>query len=117
MDAFLGKLMTDYGILGLFLSGVVAYFLRAEVVFWREREAYKSALQAAHDNFIVIMKERIAEQQLVVRDLTVALEKVETRVHDAEMEFVKMQDMILSKLEQMQMQRILTVSGQNQTKL
>ena len=117
MDAFLSKLMTDYGILGLFLAGVVAYFLRAEVVFWRERESYKTALQAAHDNFITIMKERVSEQQAVVKELTTAMEKVETRVHDAEMEFIKMQDLIIAKLEQMQMQRMMPTGGQSATKL
>lgn len=123
MDAFFDKLMTDYGLLGIFLSGVVAYFLRAEVVFWRERENYKQSLQSAHDNFTGILRDRLAEQQAVVKTLTESLdnivkkttesiEKMEVSFHDAEMEFIKLQETILSKLEQMQMQRNMASGSQ-----
>ena len=101
----------DYGLLGLILAGVVAYFLRAETVFWREREDFKARLQKNHDDFSMIMRERLTEQQALVKDLTGAIDKVEERVRLAEMEFVKLQETILSKLEQMQLYR--QSSGQN----
>lgn len=111
MDEFLKALSADYGLLGLILAGVVAYFLRAETVFWREREDFKARLQKNHDDFSMIMRERLAEQQALVKDLTGAIDKIEERVRLAEMEFVKLQETILSKLEQMQLYR--QSSGQN----
>ena len=96
-------LSADYGLLGLILAGVIAYFLRAETVFWREREDFKARLQKNHDDFSMIMRERLAEQQALVKELTGAIDKVEERVRLAEMEFVKLQETILSRLEQMQL--------------
>ena len=104
-------LSADYGLLGLILAGVVAYFLRAETVFWREREDFKARLQKNHDDFSMIMRERLAEQQALVKDLTGAIDKVEERVRLAENEFIKLQETIISKLEQMQLFR--QSSGQN----
>lgn len=111
VDEFLKALSADYGLLGLILAGVVAYFLRAETVFWREREDFKARLQKNHDDFSMIMRERLAEQQALVKELTGAIDKIEERVRLAEMEFVKLQETILSKLEQMQLYR--QSSGQN----
>ena len=104
-------LSADYGLLGLILAGVVAYFLRAETVFWREREDFKARLQKNHDDFSMIMRERLAEQQALVKDLTGAIDKVEERVRIAENEFIKLQETIIAKLEQMQLYRQST--GQN----
>lgn len=103
MEDILSAIGKDYGLLGLILAGVVAYFLRAETVFWREREDFKSRLQKNHDDFSAIMRERLSEQQALVKELTSAIDKVEERVRLAEMEFVKLQETIISKLEQMQL--------------
>ena len=111
VDEFLKALSADYGLLGLILAGVVAYFLRAETVFWREREDFNARLQKNHDDFTTIMKERLQEQQALVKELTGAIDKVEERVRLAEMEFVKLQETIVSKLEQMQLFR--SGNGQN----
>ena len=111
MDSFLQALAKDYGLLGLILAGVVAYFLRAETVFWREREDFKQRLQSNHEAFTTAMKERLTEQQTIVKDLTDSIDKVEERVRLAEMEFVKLQETIIGKLEQMQLFR--NQNGQN----
>ena len=105
MESFLDILAKDYGLLGLILAGVVAYFLRAETVFWREREDFKKRLQDNHEAFTSTMRERLTEQQTIVKELTGAIDKVEERVRLAEMEFVKLQETILSRLEQMQLFR------------
>ena len=105
MDELLKSLGKEYGLLGLILAGVVAYFLRAETVFWREREDFKKRLQENHEAFTSTMRERLAEQQAIVKELTGAIDKVEERVRLAEMEFVKLQETIISKLEQMQLFR------------
>ena len=105
MEDFLQILAKNYGILGVILAGVVAYFLRMETVFWKEREDFKVRLQTNHENFTLLMKERLIEQQKLVSDLTEALDKMQERIRSAEMEFVKLQETILSKLEQMQLFR------------
>ena len=111
MDNFLELLAKNYGILGVILAGVVAYFLRMETVFWKEREDFKVRLQSNHENFTALMKERLVEQQQLVKDLTEALDKMQERIRLAEMEFVKLQETVLSKIEQMQLYR--QSSGQN----
>ena len=111
MENFLDVLAKNYGILGVILAGGVTYFLRMETVFWREREDFKTRLQQNHEAFTLLMKDRLIEQQQLVRDLTEALEKMEERIRLAEMEFIKLQETILSKLEQMQLFR--QSSGQN----
>jgi len=113
MDNFLELLAKNYGILGLILAGVVAYFLRAETVFWKEREEYKKQLQANHDSFTAIMRERIVEQQAAFASLIGTIDKIEGRIHAAEMEFVELRGIIVAKLEQMQMQRISGGNGQS----
>lgn len=115
MENFLELLAKNYGILGLILAGVVAYFLRAETVFWKEREDYKRQLQANHENFISIMKERISEQQAAVVALVGQIDKIEERLHKAEVEFYELRGLITLKLEQMQqlqMQRLTNGTGQ-----
>lgn len=111
MENIIDMLAKNYGILGVILAGVVAYFLRMETVFWKEREDFKTRLQGNHEAFTTLMKERLTEQQQLVRDLTEALDKLEERIRLAEMEFIKLQETILAKLEQMQLFR--QSNGQN----
>lgn len=111
MDNFLELLAKNYGILGVILAGGVAYFLRMETIFWKEREDFKTRLQSNHENFTALMKERLVEQQQLVKDLTEALDKMQERIRIAEMEFVKLQETVLSRLEQMQLYR--QSNGQN----
>lgn len=103
MDNFLELLAKNYGILGVILAGVVAYLLRMETVFWKEREDFKARLQSNHENFTALMKERLVEQQQLVRDLTETLDKMQERIRLAEMEFVKLQETVLPRLEQIQL--------------
>lgn len=105
MDDILQALSKNYGILGLILAGVVAYFLRAETVFWKEREDFKARLQSNHEAFTGMMRDRLTEQQQIVKELIGSLDKMEERIRLAEVEFVKLQETLLSKLEQMQLFR------------
>lgn len=115
MDKILQTIGKDYGLLGLILAGVVVYFLRAETVFWREREDFKTRLQKSHDDFLLLMKERIAEQNAAVIALTSAIDKLESKFQEATVEFVGLRELIAAKLEQMQavqMQRLSNGNGQ-----
>lgn len=98
------------GVLGIVLAGVIAYSLRMQAVFWRERDDHKARQQANFDAMMGVMRDRVNEQQALVKDLIGALDRMEQHTRQCSIELAKMQEMLTSKLEQMQLLR--QTSGQ-----